>query len=130
MEKTVFDSRSEPVAYISDDPRKIIFLWDGRPVSYLYGHHVYGFTGRHLGWFLNGVVSDRDGNRIGFTTSTSPLPTAQEPPKAKRYAVAKIQPREEALPCQTLVSATRKRASMPFSPRDRLHSSNGALNVR
>jgi len=102
MEKTLFTSRGEPVAYISDDPRKIIFLWDGRPVSYLYGYHVYGFTGRHLGWFLNGVVYDIDGNRIGFTTSTSPLPTSQELPKAKRYAVAKMEPREEAPPLPDL----------------------------
>jgi hypothetical protein len=102
MEKTLFTSRGEPVAYVSDDPRKIIFLWDGHPVAYLHNHHVYGFNGRHLGWFINGVAYDIDGNRIGFTTSTFPLPASQEPPKAKRYALAKMESREEAPPLPDL----------------------------
>jgi hypothetical protein len=102
MEKTLLNARGEPVAYISGDPRKIIFLWDGHPVAYLYGHHVYGFNGRHLGWFINGVVYDIEGNRIGFTSSTSPLPASQEPPKAKKYAVAKMEPRCESPPLPDL----------------------------
>ena len=102
MEKSLFNAGGEPVAYISKDARKVIFLWDGRPVSYLYGYHVYGFNGQHLGWFLNGVIYDRDGKRAGFTASTSPLPTAQEPPKAKRYATPKREPRQEAPPLPDL----------------------------
>lgn len=102
MEKALFNSGGEPIAYISEDARKIIFLWDGHPVAYLYGHHVYGFNGQHLGWFISGVVYDIEGYRIGFTSSTSPLPAFQEPPKAKRYAVAKIEPREEAPPLPDL----------------------------
>ena len=90
------------MAYISGEARKIIFLWDGHPVAYLYGHHVYGFNGLHLGWFLNDVVHDSEGKRIGFTSSTAPLPPAQEPPKAKRYALSKMGPRQEAPPLPEL----------------------------
>ncbi|MBW1692390.1 MAG: hypothetical protein JRJ70_16915, partial [Deltaproteobacteria bacterium] len=71
-------------------------------VAYLYGHHVYGFNGLHLGWFINGVVYDAEGNRIGFTSTTCPLPAAQEPPKAKKYAVAKMESRQEAPPLPDL----------------------------
>ncbi len=102
MEKALFNSRGEPVAYITEHARKIIFLWDGHPVAYLYGHHVYGFNGLHLGWFINGVVYEIEGKRIGFTSSTSPLPASQEPPKAKKYALGKTEPREEAPPLPDL----------------------------
>ncbi|MBW2311864.1 MAG: hypothetical protein JRF35_12460 [Deltaproteobacteria bacterium] len=102
MERALFNSWGEPVAYISNDRKKIIFLWDGHPVAYLYGHHVYGFNGLHLGWFINGVVYDAEGNRIGFTSTTCPLPAAQEPPKAKKYAVAKMESRQEAPPLPDL----------------------------
>ena len=102
MERALFNSWGEPVAYISEDARKIIFLWDGHPVAYLYGHHVYGFSGQHLGWFISGVVYDIEGHRIGFTSSTSPLPASQEPPKAKKYDLAKMEPREEAPPLPDL----------------------------
>jgi hypothetical protein len=102
MEKALFDAWGKPVAYISTHPRNVIFLWDGRPVAFLYGRHIYGFTGVHLGWFIDGVVYDADGKRIGFTASTSPLPACQEPPKAKKRAVAKRGPRQEAPPLADL----------------------------
>jgi hypothetical protein len=102
MERALFNAWGEPVAYISEGSRKTIFLWDGHPVAYLYGHHVYGFNGLHLGWFINGVVYDTAGNRIGFTATTAPLPASQEPPKAKKYALAKMEPRQEAPPLPDL----------------------------
>ena len=102
MERALFNSWGEPVAYISEEARKTLFLWDGHPVAYLYGHHVYGFNGLHLGWFLNGVVYDSEGKRIGFTSATSPLPASQEPPKAKRFALSKMEPKQEAPPLPEL----------------------------
>jgi hypothetical protein len=96
MEQALFNARGEPVAYISVRPRNVIFLWDGRPVAFVYGRHIYGFTGVHLGWFVKGVVYDAAGKRVGFTASTAPLPACQEPPKAKKRTIAKIQPRQEA----------------------------------
>jgi hypothetical protein len=102
MERALFNSQGKPVAYIAEGARKIIFLWDGHPVAYVYGHHVYGFNGLHLGWFINAVVYDADGKRIGFTASTSPFPAAQEPPKAKKYALSKMEPKQEAPPLPDL----------------------------
>jgi hypothetical protein len=102
MERELFNSWGEPVAYISEKARNSIFLWDGRAVAYLYGHHIYGFSGLHLGWFINGVVYDPEGKRIGFTSSTAPLPAAQAPPKAKRQALSKMEPKQKAPPLPDL----------------------------
>ena len=95
MEKALFNSKGEPVAYISDDLSKVIYLWDGHPVAYLYSYHIYGFNGIHLGWFIDGIVYDPSGDRIGFTSTTCPIGVYQEPAKAKKYPVDKPGPRYE-----------------------------------
>ena len=56
MEKTLYDTQGEPVAYISDHLNMVIYLWDGHPAAYLYDYHVYGFNGQHLGWFLDDIA--------------------------------------------------------------------------
>ncbi len=96
MEETLFNSKGEPVAYIFSDMNKTIYLWDGHSVAYLYSYHVYGFNGRHLGWLINGIVYDPDGNRIGFNSATCPVAVYKEPSKGKKYPVDKIGSRYEA----------------------------------
>lgn len=64
-ETTLFDGRGRAVAYVADD--LTIYLWSGKPVAYLDrdsggGLHVYGFNGKHLGWFSRGIVRDHGGN--------------------------------------------------------------------
>ena len=63
-ELTLYDSDGKPTAYIADD--MTIYLWSGEPVAYLYsgatGVDVYGFNGRHLGWFEKGYIRDNDGD--------------------------------------------------------------------
>ncbi len=94
MEQTLFNSKGEPVAYISDDLNRTIYLWDGHPVAYLYGYHVYGFNGRHLGWFIHDVVYDPGGNRIGFTSTTCSIAVYEESARAKKYPPDKAPPRD------------------------------------
>jgi len=102
MEETLFNSKGEPVAYISRDVNRTIYLWDGYPVAYLYSYHIYGFNGLHLGWLINGIVYDSDGNRIGFTSTTCPVAGYEESAKGKQYPVDKIGPRYEAPPLPDL----------------------------
>jgi hypothetical protein len=63
-ETSLYDSNGNAVAYIADD--MTIYLWSGKPVAYLYGGNsgtdVYGFNGRHIGWFEKGYIRDNDGN--------------------------------------------------------------------
>ena len=95
MEKTLYNANGEPVAYISGAPTKPIYLWDGHAVAYLYDYHVYGFNGLHLGWFLDNIVYDSEGKRIGFTSTSCPVPVYKETGKAKKYPLDKAGPRYE-----------------------------------
>lgn len=86
METTLFDAQGNPVAYLSDDYDRTIYLWDGHPVAYLYEEqHVYGFNGRHLGWFIEQVLYDENGERVGFTSVSCPTAVAKEPVKPKKF---------------------------------------------
>lgn len=85
MEETLFDKQGKPVAYINFQS-SVIYLWDGKPVAYLHDDHVYGFNGKHLGWFVKGVVWDENGARVGFTKPTLPVYPTYEPYKGyKQY---------------------------------------------
>jgi len=102
MKNTLFNSKGEPVAYISRDQNKTIYTWNGYPVAYLNGYNVYGFNGLHLGWLINDIIYDFNGDRIGFSSSTCPVSVFEEPPKTKAFPVDKIRPRYEAPPLPNL----------------------------
>ena len=65
-EITLFDANGAPVAYIAPDEEWAIYLWNGKPVAYLEhdgdAFSIYGFNGKHLGWFDEGVVRDHQGD--------------------------------------------------------------------
>ncbi|MBB1465422.1 4-fold beta flower protein [Vibrio splendidus] len=66
-EVSLFSGSGDASAYIALSDEMTIYLWSGKPVAYLStddngGYHVYGFNGKHLGWFINGVVRDHQGN--------------------------------------------------------------------
>ena len=82
METSLFDAQGDPVAYLSDDYDRTIYLWDGHPVAYLYEEqHVYGFNGRHLGWFIQQVLYDENGGRSVLPFVSCPTAVAKEPDK-------------------------------------------------
>ena len=61
-EISLYDRKGNAVAYIAVDDELTIYLWKGKPVAYLDGEDVYGFNGKHLGWFSKGLIIDHDGN--------------------------------------------------------------------
>lgn len=66
-EVSLFNGAGKADAYIDVEDEQTIYLWSGKPVAYLEndsdsGYHVYGFNGKHLGWFVKGVIRDHDGN--------------------------------------------------------------------
>jgi hypothetical protein len=94
MERTLYTQNGEAVAYILDDYHETIYLWSGLPVAYLHDEqHVYGINGRHLGRFINDIIYNNNGERIGFTSSTCPVSIAKEQTKPKRYPMDEIRPR-------------------------------------
>jgi len=65
-EISIYDSEGEAVAYIDTSEDFTIYLWKGKPVAYLDGSSVYGFNGKHLGWFKDGIIWDHKGYGVGF----------------------------------------------------------------
>ena len=66
-ELSLFDGNGRASAYIVADSDLTIYLWSGEPVAYLVrdgggGFHVYGFNGKHLGWFVRGIIRDHEGD--------------------------------------------------------------------
>ena len=97
MEKTLFDRNGLPTAYITDDYNRDIYLWNGHAVAYVFeNEHVYGVNGIHLGWFVQEIIFNNDGERVGFTSSTCPVNIAKEPNKTKKSPRAEIRPRWKA----------------------------------
>jgi hypothetical protein len=82
METNLYDKSGKPLVYISDDIDKTIYLWEGKPVCYIYEDKLYGFNGKHLGWFVNGILYDNDGLRIGYTKNTCPCVTSVQSVKS------------------------------------------------
>lgn len=87
-EVSLFNSAGKPIAYIAEE--LTIYLWTGKPVAYLYNDsgklHVYGFNGKHLGWFVKGVVYDHEGNAVGAVKEAFSSSVEYEPYKSyKEY---------------------------------------------
>ena len=66
-EVSLFSGSGDAVAYIALSDELTIYLWSGKPVAYLSedssgGYHVYGFNGKHLGWFVGGIIRDHKGD--------------------------------------------------------------------
>src|SRR5579864_6900639 len=67
-EVTLFNSKGKAIAYIAVSDDMTIYMWNGKPVAYMEpdkgatGFHVYGFNGKHLGWFVKGLIRDHEGD--------------------------------------------------------------------
>jgi hypothetical protein len=77
-----FDSQGRAVAYIAEDSDLTIYLWSGKPVAYLEEESVYGFNGKHLGWFKGGAIYDHDGNLVAAIADRFAHPVSTPPAKA------------------------------------------------
>lgn len=87
-EISLFDSGGQPIAYVAEE--LTIYLWSGKPIAYLYSQsgklRVYGFNGKHLGWYVKGLIYDHDGNAVGGVREAFSSYLAYEPYKAhKQY---------------------------------------------
>ena len=62
---SLYDSKGDACAYIDLDDEMNIYLWDGTPVAFLEkdGNEIciFGFNGRFLAWYENGIVYDNKG---------------------------------------------------------------------
>lgn len=77
----LFNKEGKATAYI-DMRDQTIYLYSGEPVAFLSETDVYGFNGKHLGWYEKGIVSDHKGNRIGNTKKAATGYVQYEPYKS------------------------------------------------
>jgi hypothetical protein len=103
VEKIFYNKAGEAVAYVAEDYRRTIYLWEGLAIAYLFEEsHIYGINGKHLGWFRDEIVYDNDGVRVGFTSNTCPVPIAKNRPKGEKAPAEEIRPRWSAPPLPKL----------------------------
>lgn len=80
---TLYDKNKEAIAYIDYTDEATIYTFEGQPFAYIESEElVYGFNGKLLGWYENGVLYDRTCYAVGakhgivrggiYTVSTSP----------------------------------------------------------
>jgi hypothetical protein len=89
QEVSLFDQAGKPQAYIALDEEMTIYLWGGTPVAYLKsgdegGYDVYGFNGKHIGWFVSGVIWDHQGD-ASCATESRLQNTEYEPYKSYKH---------------------------------------------
>ena len=85
QETSLFDSEGEAVAYIDLSDDLTIYLWEGTPVAYLDEEDIYGFNGKHLGWYSRGSIVDHDGDAACVEKQRHPSPKYESYKSYKEY---------------------------------------------
>lgn len=68
-EVTLYNQDGEAKAYyVSPSEEEVIYLWDGQPTAYIVvaDQVVYGYNGKVIGWFEDGILYDTEGDRKSF----------------------------------------------------------------
>jgi len=104
-EADFYDKHGNAVAYIADDGDLTIYLWSGEPIAYLDGDNVYGFNGKHLGWFRGGAIYDHDGDVVAAIAEKFKTPVNIAPIKALQE-LTPLKSLEELAPLEPLWSLT------------------------
>jgi hypothetical protein len=71
MELSLYDTNGRATMYIADDG-ETVYDWDGYAKCYIIDEEIYGWRGKHLGWFSDSFIYNLDGYRIGYTKEASP----------------------------------------------------------
>jgi hypothetical protein len=85
-ELTLYNGAGQATAYVAEDAT--IYLWGGTPAAYLDpgtdrdATSIYGFNGKHLGWFTKGVIYGPDGKAVGAVRGAFASITDIEPIKS------------------------------------------------
>lgn len=86
QEITLFDSQGNARAYIDYDDDATIYLWNGKAVAFLENDGsnicIFGFNGRFLGWYEDGIARDKNGNAVGARKGATNMMTNIEPIKS------------------------------------------------
>jgi hypothetical protein len=73
----LLDKKKHLAATIDPEDLSTITLTNGQPVAYIQRPHVYGFNGKHLGWFREGLIFNHEGYVVCLTSSKNPQKSVQ-----------------------------------------------------
>lgn len=69
----LYDTTGAPAVYVDPDNQSMLYLSSGQPVGYIYDNGiVYSFDGKHLGWYSDGVLWDKNGYMLAFGQNKAP----------------------------------------------------------
>lgn len=89
----LYDKNKEAIAYIDYNDEATIFTFEGEPVAYIESEEqVYGFNGRLLGWYSDGVLYDntycavgaKHGIARGAINTVATFPEKRKDPKKQK----------------------------------------------
>lgn len=70
--ETFYDRNGRAVAwYDNEQEDPAIYLYNGTPVAWISDESIYGYSGRHFGWFIDGWVRDSRGQAVLFTAGST-----------------------------------------------------------
>ena len=72
-----FDREGRPSAFCDDG--RAVYHWDGRPAAIIDDDKVFAYSGRFVGWFSDGWISDARGNRLLFEFDAVGGPAQPDP---------------------------------------------------
>ncbi len=108
----LYDATGQFAGFL-DPTANSIYLSSGVPVAYINRETgaIYGFNGKFLGWYNNGVVRDENGYIIGFSETSAPKTVILKRPSDIQFI-----PRPLPTPVQTQVIVTKPVFSEQISP--------------
>lgn len=66
LQIALYDKNKEAIAYIDYSDEATIYTFEGEPVAYIESkEQVYGFNGKLLGWYSEGVLYDNTCHAVG-----------------------------------------------------------------
>lgn len=99
-EITIYNKDGYPIAYLNTLDDNTIYMWDGQPSGYLKDetrhYSIYGFNGKHLGWYDKGFILDFEGKKAGFTLEAADRPIRSNPQKGIKQKLPRRSEREIA----------------------------------
>ena len=112
-ETSLFDKNGDAKAYIAED--LTIYLWDGEPIAYLSNSnnvwHVYSFNGSHLGWYIDGIIYDHNGNAVGAQKDAVNMMTSMEGMKGMK-SMKSMKSMKEMAPMKPMLSTSWSRTPL------------------
>lgn len=89
---TLYDNEGDPIAYIDNEQGyETIYLFNGRPVAWIFEDCIYTYSGQHLGWIKDGWILNHNGEIVFFTQDAKGgtyLPAKQPlPARDEKWAV-------------------------------------------